>query len=135
MENNYAGQSDQKLNEQETSKLQNKMLIEMQLSKLIEASLEGEYEVDKLGNIVYKTGGKKRATDKIQQLLVEWEEKCNISRSEIKKMLQDQFTLEVPEGNFLPMENTEIINILEELDKKEQENIEEEKTGNDEKSR
>jgi len=104
-------------NKRQLSKDEIKILIESELYRLIEASIESEYDIDRLDNLIYKEGGRKRATDRIKELLKQWEKEYDFPQSEIRKILILSFQSIDPackdEGN-------EIIDILSEIETEEQ---------------
>lgn len=108
-------------NKQELSYEEKKAQIEVNLYKEITTLIECEYNMDKFNNLVYKDGGKKRAASSINLRIKECAEEYDISTDEIIKILN---TLFQQESETCYEERKELINILSEIGKRE-EDIEE----------
>ena len=108
-------QLNQLLNDQEQARKTKEELVEMELYTLIEASIEGEYCIDRLGNLVYKTGGRSRATDRISQLLAKWEKEYSISQEDLKAYFKNILRERAQIQPDIEMEANELIHILDEI--------------------
>ena len=104
-------------NKRKLSKEEIKTLMEEELYTLVESAIEGEYDIDRLDNLVYKEGGRKRATNKIKKLLNKWEQEYDVTQSEMKDILRHSLQ---SISQTCKSEQNEIMCILSEIEKEEQ---------------
>ena len=95
-----------------------KLYIELYLEKYISLTVEGDYNLDKFGNLVFKN--KTALVEQIANIINETEQKMNISAEEITECLLSIYKKK-SEINKYPAESLEIISILGELNKKDKE--------------
>ena len=113
--------------ENELTENEIRSLIEEELRVLITCAIELEYDFDKMDNLIYRDGGKQRATDKMRILVQEWEKEYNISQEEIIKILKRVFRKIDPANK---AEGNEIIGILGEIEEEQRTNKDKTKVDN-----
>lgn len=95
-------------------------LIRYKLSTIIAGSIETEYQTDKFGNIVYRKHGRTTGINRIKETLNEWEERYDISKSEMRKILKTTFRNMMQSEPTFNAQGNELISILEEIELEEQ---------------
>lgn len=87
--------------------------IENDLYRLIEANIEGEYDMDRFDNLVYKEGGKERAEQGIRTVIQEYAQENNLDRDIIIEILKNAFSSMSPAVKEEQKELMEILSSLE----------------------
>lgn len=87
--------------------------IEEDLYRLIESYIEGEYNMDKFDNLVYKEGGRERAFQGIKAVIEEYAQENNLDKDVIIDILKNAFS---SMSKAVEAEQKEIMGILTSLE-------------------
>ena len=99
-----------------------KLYIELCLEKSISLTVEGNYDVDKFGNIIFKN--KQALVEELNGIITDASQKIDIPSDEINEYLLRIYN-EKSQRSKYPKESLEIISLLQELGENKKENKEE----------
>ena len=93
-------------------KEEDKIYIEIELSRIVSIYIEDEYDVDRLGNIIFRN--KLRAIENIKNSILQTADKIGSSKEEIQDYLIKIYEEKLQNPNFI-REGTELISILKDI--------------------